>query len=642
MLFLGHQGKVELAGGSLALGFANITANSVLKGLTMGMDPICCQAYGAKRYSLLNQTFLRVTCLLLVVSIPISILWLNMGPVLQMLGQDPQVTKVAQVFMLFSIPELLAQAHLNPLRTFLRTQGLATPITVVASCAAVLHLPINYFLAIHLNLGVKGIALATGLNSINMILGLLSYLFFSKKPLKPWQGTSFFSIFHGWKPLLSLALPSCVSVCLEWWWYEIMLFLCGLLRNPQATVATMGILIQTLGFLYVFPFSLSIALTTRIGHSLGASEPTKARRSAIIGFIIALTFGVIAFIFLMFVRRNLGKVFTNETQIIDMVTSVLPILGLCEICNWSQTVSCGILSGTARPYLDISKGRGAADQAFGRGRSRGWGRGKISSNTFETFGSSSSTLTTPVMPQVAGSVDQPFIMVIVRSHIGWGGERSMPYKDGIRAGALIDVPARALGSLRGVDCKEMMNVIKLMYDRPLPNYTKIPAETRKRCCTSFGMLTTTWPSGRYSTIGWVDDSNRCWMMFIMGGTSKWASFDRRKFHIQILEARLNSLCSLSKVGRTPSMDLRPQSSTPMRFGARLPQSRTKTAYTRCDRSSPTASAPRRLGRRQTPPPVKLSSPSGSGSAGSTRTSSPFSVPPTQGHGTDDNDNYLDL
>ncbi|XP_020990249.1 protein DETOXIFICATION 53-like [Arachis duranensis] len=351
MLFLGHQGKVELAGGSLALGFANITANSVLKGLTMGMDPICCQAYGAKRYSLLNQTFFRVTCLLLVVSIPISILWLNMGPVLQMLGQDPQVTKVAQVFMLFSIPELLAQAHLNPLRTFLRTQGLATPITVVASCAAVLHLPINYFLAIHLNLGVKGIALATGLNSINMILGLLSYLFFSKKPLKPWQGTSFFSIFHGWKPLLSLALPSCVSVCLEWWWYEIMLFLCGLLRNPQATVATMGILIQTLGFLYVFPFSLSIALTTRIGHSLGASQPNKARSSAIIGFIIALTFGVIAFIFLMFVRRNLGKVFTNETQIIDMVTSVLPILGLCEICNWSQTVSCGILSGTARPYL---------------------------------------------------------------------------------------------------------------------------------------------------------------------------------------------------------------------------------------------------------------------------------------------------
>ncbi|KAJ1392107.1 Multi antimicrobial extrusion protein [Sesbania bispinosa] len=351
MLFLGRQGKVELAGGSLGLGFANITANSILKGLTMGMDPICCQAYGAKRWSVLNQTFYRTLCLLLAVSIPISLLWLNMEPILQMLGQDPQVTKVAQVYMVFSIPELLAQAHLNPLRTFLRTQGLTTPVTLAACSAAILHLPINYFLATYLKLGVKGIALATGLNSINMTLGLLLYLFFSKKSLKPWEGATFFSGFHGWKPLLSLALPSCVSVCLEWWWYEIMLFLCGLLSNPQTTVATMGILIQTLGFLYCFPFSLSAALTTRIGHSLGAGQPSRAQSTAIIGFVLAFIFGISAFILLMFVRNNWGKLFTDETQIIDMVTTILPILGLCEISNWPQTVSCGILAGTARPHV---------------------------------------------------------------------------------------------------------------------------------------------------------------------------------------------------------------------------------------------------------------------------------------------------
>lgn len=281
MLFLGRQGKAELAGGSLALGFANITANSILKGLTMGMDPICCQAYGAKRWSVLNQTFFRTLCLLLLVAIPISLLWLNMEPLLHLLGQDPEVTKVAQVYMLFSIPELLAQAHLNPLRSFLRTQGLTTPVTIAASCAAILHLPINYFLATYLKLGVKGIALATGLNSINMTLGLVLYLLFSKKPLKPWQGATFLSAFQGWGPLLSLAIPSCISVCLEWWWYEIMLFLCGMLSNPQTSVATMGILIQTLGFLYVFPFSLSIAITTRIGHSLGAGQPSRAQGIAI-------------------------------------------------------------------------------------------------------------------------------------------------------------------------------------------------------------------------------------------------------------------------------------------------------------------------------------------------------------------------
>ncbi|KAG4992854.1 Protein DETOXIFICATION 53 [Glycine soja] len=351
MLYLGRQGKVELAGGSLAIGFANITANSFLKGLTMGMDPICCQAYGAKRWSVLSQTFCKTLCLLLLVAIPISLLWLNMAPLLHWLGQDPEVTKVAQVYMVFSIPELLAQVHLNPLRSFLRTQGLTTPLTIAASFAAILHLPINYFLATYLELGVKGIALATGLNSINMILGLVLYLVVSEKPLKPWEGVTILSSFHDWRPLLTLALPSCISVCLEWWCYEIMLFLCGLLSNPQTTIATMGVLIQTTGFLYVFPFSLSAALTTQIGHSLGAGQPSRAQNTAKIGLFIAFALGVSAFVFLLFVRNVWGKLFTNETQIVDMVTAILPILGLCEIGNWPQTAACGILSGTARPYV---------------------------------------------------------------------------------------------------------------------------------------------------------------------------------------------------------------------------------------------------------------------------------------------------
>jgi MATE family multidrug resistance protein len=352
MLFLGRQGRAELAGGCLALGFANITANSVLKGLTMGMDPICCQAYGAKRWSILNQTFFRTVCLLLLVTIPISLLWLNMEPLLHLLGQDPSVTKVAQIYMLYSIPELLAQSFLNPLRTFLRTQGLTTPVTMAASIAALLHLPMNYFLATHLKLGVKGIALATGMNSINITLSMLVYVVFSKKSLKPWQGVTIInSLFHGWKPLLSLAIPSCLSICLEWWWYEIMLFLCGLLSNPQTSVSTMGILIQTLGFLYVFPFSLSASLTTRIGHSLGSGQASRAQGTAIIGILIAFLLGTSAFIGLILVRKNWGKLFTDEVQIIDMIRKILPILGLCEISNWAQTVSCGILAGTARPYI---------------------------------------------------------------------------------------------------------------------------------------------------------------------------------------------------------------------------------------------------------------------------------------------------
>ncbi|KAJ6946347.1 hypothetical protein NC651_001173 [Populus alba x Populus x berolinensis] len=64
MLFLGRLGELALAGGSLAIGFANITGYSILSGLSMGMEPICGQAFGAKRYKLLGITLQRTILLL--------------------------------------------------------------------------------------------------------------------------------------------------------------------------------------------------------------------------------------------------------------------------------------------------------------------------------------------------------------------------------------------------------------------------------------------------------------------------------------------------------------------------------------------------------------------------------------------------
>ncbi|KAE8721601.1 reticulon-like protein B16-like [Hibiscus syriacus] len=124
MFFLGQLGKIELAGGSLAMGFANITGYSVMKGMATGMEPICGQAFGAKKWTVLSQTFKQTLSLLLLGSIPIILLWLNMESILLSLGQKKTLTSVGKVFLIYSIPELLAQALLSPLRIFLRAQNL--------------------------------------------------------------------------------------------------------------------------------------------------------------------------------------------------------------------------------------------------------------------------------------------------------------------------------------------------------------------------------------------------------------------------------------------------------------------------------------------------------------------------------------
>ncbi|CAA2974685.1 DETOXIFICATION 53 [Olea europaea subsp. europaea] len=353
MLFLGHMEKPELAGGSLAVGFANITGYSVMKGLCTGMDPICCQAFGARRWSILSQTYIKTVLLLLLASIPVAVLWLNGELVFQRLGQDRVISKIAKNYLIFNLPELLAHAFLVPLRTFLRTQGLNSPNTMVATCVSILHLPITYFLVTYMNLRVKGLAMASVIYSINNNMGLFIYLFFSKVAIKPWAGATLGSIFRGWGPLLGLALPSVVQVCLEWWWYEIILFLSGLLNNPESCVAAMGVLIQTTGTIYVLSFAISLSISQRVGHALGAGEHARAQLATIIGIFLGLCYGISAFGLSIALKNSWGKLYTSDPQVLALISAALPILGLAEIGNAPQTAACGALTGSARPKIGI-------------------------------------------------------------------------------------------------------------------------------------------------------------------------------------------------------------------------------------------------------------------------------------------------
>ncbi|KAK7330645.1 hypothetical protein VNO77_24843 [Canavalia gladiata] len=349
-LFLGHLGELALAGGSLAIGFANITGYSVLSGLAMGMEPICGQAFGAKRFKLLGLTMQRTMILLFLTSIFISLLWLNMKKILLLCGQEQDIANEAQFYILYSLPDLVAQSLLHPIRIYLRTQSITLPLTCCAALSILLHIPINYLLVSVLKLGIKGVALSAVWTNFNLVALLIIYIAVSGMHRKTWPRISW-GCFKGFKTLLNLAVPSCISVCLEWWWYEIMILLCGLLVNPHASVASMGVLIQTTALIYIFPSSLSMGVSTRVGNELGAGNPGRAKIAAIVGLSFSFVLGLCALVFAVSVRNVWATMFTQETSIIALTSMVLPIVGLCELGNSPQTTVCGVLRGTARPKL---------------------------------------------------------------------------------------------------------------------------------------------------------------------------------------------------------------------------------------------------------------------------------------------------
>ncbi|CAA7029193.1 unnamed protein product [Microthlaspi erraticum] len=358
MLFLGYLGGNTLAGGSLALAFANITGYSLFSGLTMGVESICSQAFGAKRYNLVGATIRRGIILLLFTSIPVSLLWVNIETILVMLKQDKKLACEAHVFLLYSVPDLIAQSFLHPLRVYLRTQSKTVPLSICTAIASVLHLPITYLLVSYLGLGLKGLAFSGVVSNFNLVASLFLYIaFFEEKQSNNEEAEEVSKESYEedsekeWRKLIKLAIPSCVSVCLEWWCYEIMIVLCGYLLYPQATVASMGILIQITSLVYILPSSLSFGVSTRVGNELGSNQPQRARKAAIVGLGLSVALGFMALTFTFSVRNIWAGLFTDNEEIIRLTTMVLPIVGLCELGNCPQTTGCGVLRGSARPKI---------------------------------------------------------------------------------------------------------------------------------------------------------------------------------------------------------------------------------------------------------------------------------------------------
>ncbi|MCO5595185.1 hypothetical protein L7F22_049224 [Adiantum nelumboides] len=350
VLCLGRLGGLELAGGALSIGFTNITGYSVLFGLASGMDPICGQAFGAQNWALIGLCLQRTILILITASIPISLLWFNLQRILLWLGQDASITAVASTYCIFSMPDLLINCFSQPLRVYMRSQGITAPMMWCSAFAVLLHIPLNILLVFVLKLGVPGVAIAAAWTNLNMVLFLLAYLRYSEVYKKTWSGWSRAALKEWW-PLWSLALPSCFAICLEWWWYEILTLLAGYLPNPKEAVGSTAILIQTTSLMYTIPLALSASVSTRVGNELGAGRPDRARVAAMVALGVAAVVAVGHLGWATGLKNVWGRLFTQEESVLALTASVMPLVGLCELGNCPQTTGCGVLRGSARPVV---------------------------------------------------------------------------------------------------------------------------------------------------------------------------------------------------------------------------------------------------------------------------------------------------
>ncbi|KAL3824116.1 hypothetical protein ACJIZ3_020145 [Penstemon smallii] len=342
---VGHLGELSLSSTAIALSLAGVTGFSLLMGMASALETLSGQAYGAQQYGKLGTQTYTAVLSLSIVCVPISIFWIYSGNLLLFLGQDPQISQEAGIFLMWLIPALFGFATLQPLIRYYQMQSLIFPMLVGSCITTCFHVPLCWVLVFKSGLHNLGAAVAIGLSMWLNVIILGLYMNYSPACDHTRARISIKLIFHGMKEFFQYAIPSAVMICLEWWSFEFLILLSGLLPNPRLETSVLSVCMNTISTLYAMPVGLAAAASTRISNELGAGKPQEAR-VAVIALMLAAASNAIVVSSSLFASRNVfGYIFSNEKKVVDSVKNMAPLVCLSVIIDSIQAGLSGVARG---------------------------------------------------------------------------------------------------------------------------------------------------------------------------------------------------------------------------------------------------------------------------------------------------------
>ena len=245
LLTLGHLGTKYLAAISLTTMTANITGFSVGQGFATALDTLCSQAYtGSQDRHALGKHLQRSVVVMLFLCMPITLIWIFTEPILLGLGQDPEISRLSGIFILYLLPGLFPYLVFQCVQKYLQAQGIMRASFYITLIVTPINIALQFFFVQSTSLKAVGAPLATSITNILLSVGLVLYTIYVDgyqcwdkidfKEALDWQRIKIFLQFGG---------PGVIMLCSEWWAFEIVALLAGLIGDEY--LAAQSIMLNT-------------------------------------------------------------------------------------------------------------------------------------------------------------------------------------------------------------------------------------------------------------------------------------------------------------------------------------------------------------------------------------------------------------
>ncbi|NWS21918.1 S47A2 protein, partial [Pachyramphus minor] len=128
-----------------------------------------------------------------------------------------------------------------------------------------------------------------------------------------------------WGSFIWLAVPGMIMMCIEWWTFEIGSFLAGLLSVVE--LGAQSVIYELASAAYMVPLGISVAASVRVGNALGSGDVVQAKTSCMTALLCTGVFAVLVATLLGSLRGVVGYIFTNDKEIVNLVSKVMLIFG---------------------------------------------------------------------------------------------------------------------------------------------------------------------------------------------------------------------------------------------------------------------------------------------------------------------------
>jgi MATE family multidrug resistance protein len=209
-------------------------------GMGSAVETLCGQAYGAQRHHMLGIYMQRATIVLLGTAIPLAVIYVFSGPLLVILGQSPEIASAAATFVYGLIPQIFAYAVNFPIQKFLQSQSIMAPSAYTSAVTVVIHIVLSYVLVYKLGMGLLGASFMLSVSWWVMVVAQFTYIVTSQRCRLTWTGFST-KAFSNLPEFLKLSAGSAVMLCLETWYFQMLVLMAGLLDDPEIALSSLSI-----------------------------------------------------------------------------------------------------------------------------------------------------------------------------------------------------------------------------------------------------------------------------------------------------------------------------------------------------------------------------------------------------------------